>query len=530
MAGGATLAVESATKDHGGKFTGYVFLCCVLAASGGLVFGYDIGISGGVTSMDDFLAKFFPTVLENKRRATQSAYCKYDSQGLQAFTSSLYLAGLVATFVASYVTSTFGRRPSMRLAGIFFVTGVIFNAAAANLTMLIIGRIMLGCGVGFANQAVPLYLSEIAPVRFRGGLNILFQLDVTIGILFANLVNYGTQKIHPWGWRLSLGLAGIPAGLLALGSLLLCETPNSLIERGHLERGKAVLKKIRGTENVELEYTQLLEASRAAKQIKDPFKNIMKREYRPQLTIAIFLQFFQQFTGINAVMFYAPVLFQTLGFKNDASLFSAVITGAVNVLSTIVSIVTVDRFGRRVLFLEASLQMMIPQVVIAILLGTGLHNGSDKLAHGSATGVVLMICLFVAAFAWSWGPLAWLIPSEIFPLEIRSAGQSIAVSTNLLFTFVIAQSFLSMLCHFRYGIFLFFAGFVVIMTIFVYLLVPETKGVAIDDMVNVWRRHWFWRRFVVDSDAVPAWRESSNKISAADQQPDEVLDELDLSL
>lgn len=301
--------------------------------------------------MDDFLREFFPTVLKKKHEDKESNYCKYDNQGLQLFTSSLYLAGLTATFFASYTTRRLGRRLTMLIAGVFFIVGVIFNGAAQNLAMLIVGRILLGCGVGFANQAVPLFLSEIAPTRIRGGLNILFQLNVTIGILFANLVNYGTAKIHPWGWRLSLSLAGIPAALLTLGALFVVDTPNSLIERGRLEEGKAVLRKIRGTDNVEPEFNEIVEASRVAQEVKHPFRNLLQRRNRPQLVIAVLLQIFQQFTGINAIMFYAPVLFNTLGFKTDASLYSAVITGAVNVLSTLVSVYSVDRVGRRMLLL-----------------------------------------------------------------------------------------------------------------------------------------------------------------------------------
>ncbi|EFJ31597.1 hypothetical protein SELMODRAFT_168853 [Selaginella moellendorffii] len=200
----------------------YVAIAYLLAAMGGLMFGYDVGISSGVTSMDDFLGKFFPSVLQRKLQLVgkEGNYCKYDDQGVQAFTSSLYLTGLVATFAASYTTQRFGRKPTMVIAGLFFIAGAVFNAAAENLAMLIIGRILLGCGVGFANQAVPLYLSEITPTCYWGGLNILFQLNVTVGILIANLV----AKLHPWSWRLSLGLAGIPAVLLTVGSLCLCET------------------------------------------------------------------------------------------------------------------------------------------------------------------------------------------------------------------------------------------------------------------------------------------------------------------
>ncbi|KAL2463809.1 Sugar transport protein 13 [Forsythia ovata] len=499
MAGGGFATSSAGGTQFEAKITPIVIISCIMAATGGLMFGYDVGVSGGVTSMDGFLKKFFPVVYKRtKDPGLNSNYCKYDNEGLQLFTSSLYLAGLTATFFASYTTRRLGRRLTMLIAGVFFIIGVVFNTAAQNLAMLIIGRIMLGCGVGFANQAVPLFLSEIAPTRIRGGLNILFQLNVTIGILFANLVNYGTAKIKGgWGWRVSLGLAGIPAGLLTIGALMVVDTPNSLIERGRLDEGKAVLKRIRGTDNIEPEFLELVEASRIAKQVKHPFRNLLMRRNRPQLVIAVALQIFQQFTGINAIMFYAPVLFATVGFGSDASLYSAVITGAVNVVSTIVSIYSVDKVGRRLLLLEAGVQMFFSQLVVAIILGLKVTDHSDNLGHGYAIFVVILVCTFVSAFAWSWGPLGWLIPSEIFPLETRSAGQSVTVCVNLLFTFVIAQAFLSMLCQFKYGIFLFFSGWVLIMSIFVLFLVPETKNVPIEEMTDkVWKQHWLWKRFM----------------------------------
>ncbi|ESW29141.1 hypothetical protein PHAVU_002G046800 [Phaseolus vulgaris] len=501
MAGGGFTS-GAAGGEFEAKITPIVIISCIMAATGGLMFGYDVGVSGGVTSMAPFLKKFFPTVYRKtvEEKELDSNYCKYDNQGLQLFTSSLYLAGLVATFFASYTTRRLGRRLTMLIAGFFFLCGVVLNAAAQDLAMLIVGRILLGCGVGFANQAVPVFLSEIAPSRIRGALNILFQLNVTIGILFANLVNYGTNKIKGgWGWRLSLGLAGIPAVLLTVGALLVVDTPNSLIERGRLEEGKAVLKKIRGTDNIEPEFLELVEASRVAKEVKHPFRNLLKRRNRPQIVISIALQIFQQFTGINAIMFYAPVLFSTVGFGNDAALYSAVITGAVNVLSTVVSIYSVDKLGRRLLLLEAGVQMFLSQVVIAIILGIKVKDDSNDLSKGFAVLVVVLVCTFVSSFAWSWGPLGWLIPSETFPLETRSAGQSVTVCVNLLFTFVIAQAFLSMLCHFKFGIFLFFSGWVFIMSFFVLFLLPETKNVPIEEMTErVWKQHWFWKRFIDD--------------------------------
>ncbi|CAH9136646.1 unnamed protein product [Cuscuta epithymum] len=502
-AAGFSTPARDGEKEFEAKITPIVIISCIMAATGGLMFGYDVGVSGGVTSMGPFLKKFFPVVYRNTQHPGQNSnYCKYDNQGLQLFTSSLYLAGLTATFFASYTTRKLGRRLTMLIAGCFFIVGVIFNAAAQNLAMLIVGRILLGCGVGFANQAVPLFISEIAPTRIRGGLNILFQLNVTIGILFANLVNYGTAKIKGgWGWRLSLGLAGFPALLLTLGALFVVDTPNSLIERGHVEEGKRVLSRIRGTPNVEPEFLEILHASRVAKEVKHPFRNLLRPRNRPQLIIAISLQIFQQFTGINAIMFYAPVLFATVGFGSDAALYSAVITGAVNVLSTVVSIYSVDKLGRRPLLLEAGIQMLLANIAIAVVLGIKVTDHSNDLGHGWGIFVVVMICAFVSAFAWSWGPLGWLIPSETFPLETRSAGQSVTVCVNLVFTFIMAQAFLSMLCHFKFGIFLFFSGWITVMSLFVLFLLPETKNVPIEEMTEkVWKRHWLWKGFMDDDD------------------------------
>lgn len=213
-------------------------------------------------------------------------------------------------------------------------------------------------------QAVPLYLSEMAPSKWRGALNILFQLAVTIGILFANLVNYGTEKMAHNGWRVSLAIAGLPAIFITLGGFLLPDTPNSLVQRGKHESARKVLRRIRGVDNIEEEFDDILIASNEAASVKHPFRNILKRRNRPQLIISMLLQFFQQFTGINAIMFYAPVLFQTLGFQSSASLYSAVIVGAVNVLATCVAILVVDRAGRRWLLLEACIQMFCAQVFL----------------------------------------------------------------------------------------------------------------------------------------------------------------------
>ncbi|KAF8391429.1 hypothetical protein HHK36_023734 [Tetracentron sinense] len=505
MAGGGYVSSAS-DKAYPGKLTPYVLVTCIVAAMGGLIFGYDLGISGGVTSMAPFLKRFFPSVYRKEALDTSTnQYCKFESQSLTMFTSSLYLAALLASFIASTVTRIFGRKKSMLMGGFLFLLGAVINGAAKNIAMLIVGRMFLGFGIGFANQSVPLYLSEMAPYKYRGSLNMMFQLLITIGILAANIINYFTAKIEGgWGWRVSLAGAAVPALIITIGSLLLPDTPNSMIERNEAEKAKAMLKRIRGTAMVDQEYDDLVAASVASRKIEHPWSNLLKAKYRPHLTMAILIPFFQQLTGINVITFYAPVLFKTIGFGSNAALMSAVITGIVNAAATLVSIAYSDKWGRRALFLEGGTQMLICQIIITILIGIkfGVSGVAGEISKGYAFVVVFFICLYVAGFAWSWGPLGWLVPSEIFPLEIRSAAQSINVSVNMLFTFAVAQIFLAMLCHLKFGLFIFFACFVVAMTVFVYYLLPETKNVPIEEMSNVWKQHWYWGKFIPDEDVI----------------------------
>ncbi|KAL0445629.1 UNVERIFIED_CONTAM: Hexose carrier protein HEX6 [Sesamum latifolium] len=398
---------------------------------------------GGVSSMEPFLKKFFPGVYKEMKEDTKiSNYCKFDSQLLTSFASSIYVTSLIASLLAASMTRDYGRKPSIIIGGVAFLVGAILGGAAQNIYMLTIGRLLLGVGIGFANQSVPLYLSEMAPSKFRGAFNYGFQFCVAFGGLVAMLVNYGTQKIKgDWGWRISLATAA----LLAL-----------------------VLVKIRGSDDVEEEFDDLVSASEASKAIKHPFKNILQRKYRPHLVMSVAIPFFQQLTGINVISFYAPILFMTIGSGVSASLLSSVFLGIVGTSVTFLSSLLVDKLGRRVVFFIGGITMFITQMMIGGIMAAKLGD-HGTLSKGYSFLVLILICIYTGAFAFSWGPLAWLVASEISPLEIRSAAQSINVAVGFFSSTLISQTFLAMLCHLKYATFFFFGTWVAFYgTAFVY--------------------------------------------------------------
>ncbi|XP_058781951.1 sugar transport protein 5-like [Vicia villosa] len=497
--GGFTVDSTPVTSINiGGKLTFSIFISCIVVASSGILFGYDLGVSGGVTTMVPFLQKFFPDILKKVAGTEANLYCVYDSQVLTLFTSSLYLAGLVSSLAASKVSAAFGRRNTIFFGGILFLAGGAINGGAANIVMLILGRVLLGFGVGFTNQAAPLYLSEIAPPKWRGIIGTSFQLFLGIGVVAASCINYAAST-HTWGWRLSLGLAVFPAAIMTIGALLITDTPSSLVERGKIEQARKALRKVRGSSiDIELELEELVKSTEVAKSVKqEPFKTIFKRKYRPQLVMAFAIPIFQQLSGINIVAFYSPNLFHSVGLGHEGALLSAIILGVVNLISIFISASVIDRFGRRFLFITGGIMMFVCLIAVSILLAvvTGV-NGTTGVTKGHAILVLVLLCFYSAGFGWSWGPLTWLIPSEIFPVNIRNTGQSIAIGVQFILTFVLSQTFLSMLCHFKFGAFVFYAFWVAVMTLFIIFFLPETKGISLESMYTIWGKHWFWSRFV----------------------------------
>ncbi|PAN06640.1 hypothetical protein GQ55_1G272700 [Panicum hallii var. hallii] len=499
---------------YSSEITFTVVMSCLMAASGGLIFGYDISITGGLTQMQSFLEAFFPDIIEKMNNATQDEYCIFNSQLLTTFVSSLYLAGMLACLVAGHITKRIGRRNSMLIGASLFFVGAVLNCAAVNIAMLVVGRVLLGFAVGFTNQSAPVYLAEIAPARWRGAFTSIFHFFLNIGIFVADLVNYRANTIPVWGWRLSLGVGIIPATVILLGAAFIPDSPNSLVLRGKVEAARASLRRIRGrSADVDVELKDIMQAAEEDRRYEEgAFRRIVRREYRPHLVMAIAIPVFFELTGMIVVTLFTPLLFYTVGFTSQKAILGSIITDVVSLVSIAIAAMAVDRVGRRSLFMVGGGILLACLVAMTWIFGAELGtNGGKAMPRPYAVAVVAVVCLFTAGFGVSWGPLKWIIPSEIYPLEVRSAGQGMSEAISLALTFVQTQSFLNMLCSFKYGTFAYNAGWVVLMTAFIFFFLPETKGVPIESLREVWARHWYWKRFV--KPLTPAPEPSAPKVA-----------------
>ncbi|KAI8465114.1 MAG: general substrate transporter [Monoraphidium minutum] len=509
MAGGAIVSGPGGRSAEyaKGRITLYVVLACFVGACTGLVFGYDIGIAGGVVAMPEFQKAFFPHVYQMSlapKDAGHDSFCKYDDPMISLFVSVLFLAGIPGAFLGSWTNKWWGRRPTMMVGGANFLVGAVLMAAATHIAMLVVGRIFLGIGIGICVQCGPLFLSELAPAHLRGLFNTQFQLFITFGIVAAQIINYSTQHMLI-GWRISLGLAGVPAVMLILGCIFVPETPNSLVERGHVEQAKETLAKIRGTEDIGPELDDIIEAARFARATsKGAWSSLFKRRYLPQLILTIALPTFNQFDGINSIMFYAPQLFDAMGQGASQALLTHVIIGAVNVGTTLVAVLTVDRLGRKFWLVQASFQMMAAEIAMTAVIATQMSPAGGLSPHATA-GLLVVVCVFIAGHAWGWGPMAWLVVSEVQPLHMRAAGTAFGTMVNFLMSFIIGQFFLTLMCQCKAYVFLFFAGWLLFMGIFVILFVPETKGVPIEAIEDeLIKKHWFWGKVMARTWAAEA--------------------------
>jgi len=424
-----------------------------IAALGGLLFGYDTGVVSGVLL---FLSSTFGHVTSFEK---------------ELVTGVLLIGAAAGALSAGRLADRVGRRPTILITAAVFVAGVLGAALSPTLWFLITMRFVIGLAVGAASIAVPLYIGELAPPRARGALVSLNQLALTMGILTAFLVDYALSSSGDW--RMMFGFAVLPAALLFVGMLTQSESPAWLATHGRVDEARAVLRRVRSRDHdVEGEVADIRSLSRRV----TSYRELLRPDVRRVVVLGVLLAIFQQITGINTVIYYAPTLLHQAGLGNAASLLANVGIGSVNVLMTIMAIRLIDRVGRRRLLLIGTLGMAVALSVVAVVFAVG---GSDLGSTGSLIAVVAL-AVYTGSFAVGLGPVFWLLISEIYPVRIRGLSMSVAAIANWATNFVVAISFLTLLSTISSaGTFFLFALLTFVAVAYFWKRVPETRGLSL---------------------------------------------------
>lgn len=366
--------------------------------------------------------------------------------------------------------------------------------------MILGGRFVAGLGVGSLSMSVPLYLSELAPKEIRGRLISLQQLTITIGLMVAFWVNVGTESLTTdAAWRIPLGIQMAPAAVLFVGTIFLPFSPRWLVNKGRNAEALTVLAKLHanGDEtnpSVVAEYEEIVAQVEHERTVSvSSYFELFKGTLLRRLILGILIQVFQQFTGINSIMYYAPVIFQQAGVPGrSAALIASGVNGVLNVLSTIPAILYLDRLGRRFVLISGALVMGTAMLLCGIVMaatGRVYENPKTHQMEVDMSGnmhasyfCIVMVYFFVAGFAYSWGPCGWVYPAEIYPLSIRAKGTSLTTAANWLMNFIISLFVPVMLTTITWGTYIFFGCCCMVMATCVFLFYPETKGRSLEEM------------------------------------------------
>ncbi len=470
-------------QSNSSLVTGVTFV----ATLGGLLFGYDTAvISGAVSSID---ANFIdPQHLAETARSSLSGWT----------VSSALFGCIIGAIIAGWVSNAIGRKGGMLVAGALFLIsaagsaypefglGPIGGMGPAALTPFILYRILCGIGVGIASMLSPLYIAEIAPSQIRGRLVSFNQLSIVLGMLLVYFVNWWIASqgdeawIHHTGWRLMLLSEAVPAVLFMILLTFVPDTPRWFVMKGQLEDARAILGRLVGEAEAR---TTLVEIQNSLAVAEHP-AGVSLLAFGPLVIVAgILLSAFQQFVGINAVLYYAPLMFKNLGASTDSALWQTVIVGLANVVFTVVAILTVDRLGRKPLLIIGGLVMGVAMITL----------GFQFKANAEGTGPLLAAILYIAGFALSWGPVTWVLLAEMFPNSIKSRAMALAVAAQWIanlfvswsFKILIGNSALNALFnhgfpYWMYGVMSFLAA------AFVYFYVPETKQRTLEEIQSLW--------------------------------------------
>lgn len=484
-----------------GLFTNpYTLLFAAFISLGGALFGYDQGVVSVILTENQFLARF-PRVAETSSGA---GFWK----GLM--TAMIELGALVGALNQGWIADKYSRKYSVVMAAILFAIGSVIQTASVSYAMLVVGRLVGGLGIGMLSMVAPLYISEISPPEIRGTLLVLEELSIVSGIVVAFWITYGTRYIaNEWAWRLPFLLQIFPAMVLGLGIIFLPFSPRWLVSQGRIDEALNTLRILRQLPNTDdrvqqewydirvedlfhketsaLRHPNLQDGTvsvRAKLEILswlDCFKHGCWRRTH----IGIGIMFFQQLVGINALIYYSPTLFKTMGLDYSMQLIMSGILNVTQLVGVFSSLWTMDRFGRRPLLLLGSLLMTISHVLIAILVGKYSH---DWTAHRSAGWTSVAFLLFyMLSFGASWGPVPWALPAEIFPSSLRAKGVALSTCSNWLNNFIVGLITPPLVQNTGFGAYTFFATFCLLSLVWTQLFVPETRGRTLEQMDHVFK-------------------------------------------
>ena len=463
-----------------------VVVIATIAATGGLLFGFDTGVISGAIP-------FF-----------QKAFGISDSW-VEIITTAGLVGAVIGALFSGRIADVVGRKKVILVSAIIFIIGAIWSGISSGPVMLVFARLFLGVAIGTSSFAVPLYIAEISPTKSRGKLVSLFQLLITIGIMVSYLSDsaFAVPDSHPdyiSCWRPMFYVGVIPALIMFIGMIFLPETPRWLISKGYEAKCREVLQKVEEPELVEDVIFRMKSDIESDKANKVKWNEVFKKWLRVPLIIAVGIMFVQQFTGINTIIYYSPKIFLMSGFADaQAAVWASVSVGVVNVVFTILSLFMIDKLGRRKLYFIGVTGL----VVALIAMGTCFALQST-LGDSIKWVTIALIWIYIGFFAISLGPLGWLIISEVFPLSVRGIGSSIGALSNWLFNGVVAFTFFKLVKGLTLpgssimlkgedlgnpaGAFFLYALVGILSIVWGYFFIPETKNVTLEKIEEQWRK------------------------------------------
>ncbi|WP_282135144.1 sugar porter family MFS transporter [Seonamhaeicola maritimus] len=433
-----------------------ILLWSITAALAGFLFGFDVVVISGAD------------------KKLQALWESSDSFHGWVVMGAALAGTVIGAIFGGFPTNKYGRKNTLIVIGVLFAVSAIASALSNDPWVFGIARFIGGLGVGASTIAAPAYISEIAPAKDRGRLVAMYQFNIVFGILVAFMSNYLLSGIGENAWRWMLGVEAIPAVLYIVFALGVPKSPRWLASKGRIEEAKAVLQIINPEGDVEAQ----LQEFQSHSEPKDSSENIFIKKYRFPLMLAFLIAFFNQFSGINAFLYYAPRIFEEAGLGESTALLSSVGIGVTNLVFTLLGVFLIDKLGRKTLMYFGS----IGYIVSLSLVSAAFFLGWTGMA------VPIFLFIFIAAHAIGQGAVIWVFISEIFPNHLRASGQAFGSSTHWILAWIIPSLIPFLFSHPAIGagvVFLIFAGMMVLQLLFVAFMMPETKGKTLEELEDI---------------------------------------------